>query len=276
MSRYASDYTTDELMAVVVSRDIRNGDRGLTGMATGGRTGVLVVGIPVVGMALAQLTHAPESEILYGGYVINPEVEKCPTLFETGSGLHAWRADARLTNWYFFAQAQRGEVTVGFSSGAQADKYGNVNIVYIGGDYYKPKIRLVGNIYQTEHYTLHQREILMMDHEKRNFVEKVDYITGPGYIDGPGSRERAGLRFGGPCMCLTNLGVMKFDEKTKRMKLESVHPGISVEQVQQNTGFELVISGKVPETELPTVEQIELIRKRIDPQGIMLPKQKPK
>ena len=275
MIRYASDYTMDELMAVAVSRDIRNGDIGLTGMATGDRTGVLTVGIPIVGMGLAQLTHAPDASILYAGYVINPEVEKCPTLFETGSGLANWRAQARLTNWFIFSIAQRGEITLGFSSVAQVDKYGNVNIVAIG-EYKKPKVRLVGNIFETEHYTLHRREILMMDHEKRNFVEKVDYITGPGYIDGAGARERAGLRWGGPCMCVTNMAVLGYEEKTKKMKLVSVHPGVTAEQVQQNTGFELVISGKVPETEPPTMEQIELIRKRIDPQGILLPKQTPR
>jgi len=271
MSKYAKEYTTDELMAVVISRDIRNDDRGLTGMATGGRTGVLAVGIPVVGMALAQMTHAPQASILYGGYVINPEVEKCPTLFETGQGLSTWRAEARLIDWCFSSQAQRGEVTVGFSSVAQVDRYGNVNIVVIG-DYYKPKIRLVGNIFETEHYTLHRREILVMDHERRNFVEKVDYITGPGYIDGPGARERAGLRWGGPCMCVTNLAVLGYDEKTKRMKLESVHPGVSVDQVKANTGFELIMPEKVRETESPTEEQIELIRSKIDPHCNLIPR----
>jgi glutaconate CoA-transferase subunit B len=271
VSEYAKEYTTNELMAVVISRNMRNGDRGLTGMATGGRAGVLAVGIPMVGMALAQMTHAPHSSILYGAYIINPEVEKCPTLFETGPGLSAWRAEARLTDWYIYAQAQRGEVTVGFSSVAQVDKYGNVNIVAIG-DYDKPKVRLVGNIYQTEHYTLHRREILVMDHERRNFVEKVDYITGPGYIDGPGARERAGLRWGGPCLCVTNLAVLGFDEKTKRMKLESVHPGVSVDRVKENTGFELITPDQVPETDPPTVEQIDLIRTKIDPQAILIPK----
>lgn len=271
MNGYAKEYTPEELMAVVISRDIRNNDRGLTGMATGGRTGVLAVGIPIVGMALAQMTHSPESSILYGAYVINPEVENCPTLFETGSGLATWRAEARLTDWYIFAQAQRGEVTVGFSSAAQVDKYGNVNIVAIG-DYHKPKIRLVGNIYQTEHYTLHQREILVMDHERRNFVEKVDYITGPGYIDGPGAREREGLRCVGPCLCVTNLAVLGFDEKTKRMKLESVYPGVSIDEVKKNTGFDLIMPDKAPETEPPTLKQIELIRTKIDPKRILIPR----
>jgi glutaconate CoA-transferase subunit B len=271
MSKYAKEYTTDELMAVVISRNIKDDDRGLTGMATGGRTGVLAVGIPIVAMALAQLTHAPGATILYGGYIVNPEVENCPTLFETGSGLSKWRAEARLTDWYFFSIAQRGEITVGFSSVAQVDKYGNVNIAVIG-DYHKPKVRLVGNIFETEHYTLHRREILVMDHDRRRFVEKVDYITGPGYLDGPGARERAGLRWGGPCMCVTNLAVIGFDEKTKRMKLESVHPGVSVKQVKENTGFEIMMSNEVPETEPPTSEQIELIRNRIDRKGVLIPR----
>jgi glutaconate CoA-transferase subunit B len=269
VSRYASDYTTEELMAVVISRDIRNDDIVLTGMATGDRTGVLAVGIPVAALALAKATHAPDVTILYGGYIINPDIENCPTLFETGRGLVHWRAEGRLTDWSFFSIAQRGEITLGFSSVAQVDRFGNVNIVAIG-DYKKPKVRLVGNIFETEHYTLHRREILVMDHDRRRFVEKVDYVTGPGYLDGPGARERAGLQWGGPCLCVTDLAVMDYDERTKRMRLASVHPGVTVEQVAGSTGFELVVPGNVSETEPPTPAEIDLLRNRIDRHRVLL------
>jgi glutaconate CoA-transferase subunit B len=275
MSQYATDYTAEELMAVVISRHVRNDDIVLTGMATGDRTGTLAVGIPVAAMGLAKATHAPDATLLYGGYIVNPDVENCPTVFETGGGLSHWKAQARLTDWYFFSIGQRGEITLGFSSVAQVDKFGNVNIVAIG-DYEKPKVRLVGNIFETEHYTLHRREILVMDHDRRRFVERVDYVTGPGYLDGPGARERAGLEWGGPCLCVTDLAVMDYDETTKRMRLASVHPGVTVDQVMANTGFELIVSATVPQTEPPTVEQVGLLRNRIDRHRSLLTPKAPK
>ena len=263
MNEYASDYSTEELMAVVISRKVRNDDIALTGMATGDRTGTLAVGIPLAALALAKATHSPDATVLYGGYIVNPDVENCPTVFETGRGVAHWKAEARLTDWYFFSIAQRGEITLGFSSVAQVDKFGNVNIVAIG-NYEKPKVRLVGNIFETEHYTLHRREILVMDHDRRRFVDRVDYITGPGYLDGPGARERAGLEWGGPCLCVSDLAVMDYDEQTKRMRLASLHPGVTVDNVKANTGFELIIPDKVPETEPPTCEEVSLLRNRID------------
>ena len=272
MSRYATDYTIDELMAVVISRNVKDGEKGLTGMATGGRTGVLAVGIPIVGMGLAQLTHAPNAVIMYGGYIINPKLEEITSLFETGHGTAYWQADAKIHTEHLFSIACNGEIDFGFSSGAQIDKFGNLNITSIGADYFHPKVRLVGNIFQTEHYTLHKREIQVMDHERRSFVEKVDFITAPGYLDGVGAREKVGLKHGGPCMCVTNLAVLGYDEVTKRMKLQSVHPGISIEKVKENTVFELIIPGEVPETEPPTVDEMQLIRCKIDPQCYLIPR----
>ena len=111
------------------------------------------------------------------------------------------------------------------------------------------------------------REIcwVVANHSKRTFVPKVDFISGPGWVP-----ERIGgdIKYGHPLYVFSNLGVMDFDPKTHRMRLASVHTGVTAQQVQENTGFELVIPDKVPETEPPTEEEVRLIRGEIDPLGV--------
>jgi glutaconate CoA-transferase subunit B len=168
--------------------------------------------------------------------------------------------------------AARHEIDVGFGSAAQVDKYGNCNTVAIG-QYRKPKVRLVGPINQPGHFSLFGREIVIIPHEKRNFVDRVDFVSGAGFLDGPGSRKRLGLRGGGPFMILTDKAVFGFDEETGLARLRSVHPGISVDEVVAGTAFTHdYVPASVPETPLPTKEELGLIREVIDPRGIMLPR----
>ena len=102
-------------------------------------------------------------------------------------------------------------------------------------------------------------------------MKKIDFVTTPGYLTGPGARERVGLPAGtGPYRVITQLGIMGFDEETKRMTLLSVHPGVTVDQVKANTGFELIIPEKVTVTEPPTERELKILRTEIDPAGIVL------
>jgi glutaconate CoA-transferase subunit B len=112
----------------------------------------------------------------------------------------------------------------------------------------------------------------MIDHERRNFVEKVDFISGVGYLDGPGARERVGLKRGGPCKVVTNMAILGFDPTTKRMRVESVHPDFTIDDVRKNTGFDLLTPDPVPQTPPPTVEEVRLIREKIDPKGVLIPR----
>lgn len=167
---------------------------------------------------------------------------------------------------------ERGDIDVGFGSAAQVDKYGNCNIVCIG-DYHKPKIRLIGPINQPGHFALFGREIVVLDHEKRNFVDKVDFISGVGYLDGPGAREKLGLIGKGPCLILTDKAIFDFDPKIKLVRLKSIHPGASLDWVIKNTGFTHdYIPTHVPETPAPTDEETRLLREVIDPRGVLLPR----
>jgi len=270
MKQNAKSYTIEELMATVVSREMRGSRNGFIGTGTGGRTYTLAVGIPLAGMSLARLTHNPDLAVLFS-YKVNPVIEEMPSPDSLTSPheLMNWRCEANMAYDTIFLMAMRSEIDVGFGSAAQIDKFGNANIVAIG-NYQKPKVRLIGPIFQTEHFALFNREILLIDHDKRNFVEKVDFISGVGYLEGGDSRRKAGLKRGGPDKIITNLAVLGFDEKTRRVKVLSLHPGVAVSEVQKNTGFELVIPPNVPQTEPPTVEEVELLRTKIDPRRIML------
>jgi len=154
---------------------------------------------------------------------------------------------------------QRGFIDVGFVGGAQVDKFGNINSTVIG-DYSKPKVRLPGSGGGCEIAGLSKRIVIITPHEKRRMVEKVDFITSPGFLQGTNTRTQAGLS-GGPSAVITTMGVLRFDEKSKEMYLDSYHPGLSLDQVKQNTGWNLKLAPNVKETEPPTLEEVEILRK---------------
>ena len=263
-------YTAYEAMAVALSHELSDFEKWFIGLATGDTTIQILSRVPIVGMSLAQLTHAPNSFMAVAGWIMNPVVSEIPTAMESeyGTALQYWRCESRATGY----MAGRGECDLGFGSAAQIDKYGNCNIVAIG-DYHKPKVRLIGPINQPGHFALFKREVIIVDHEKRNFVDKVDFISGVGYLDGPGAREKAGLIRGGPCMILTDKAIFDFDPETKLVRLKSIHPGVSLDWVIENTGFTHdYVPKEVPETSPPTDEELKLIREVIDPRGVLLPR----
>ena len=132
------------------------------------------------------------------------------------------------------------------------------------GDYHHPKTRFTGSG-GANGIATYSNTIIMMQHEKRRFMNKIDYVTSPGWIDGPGGRERLGLPGDvGPQLVVTDKGILKFDEKTKRMYLAAYYPTSSPEDVLENTGFDLDVS-KAVELEAPDPAVIKLIREEIDP-----------
>jgi len=252
------EYSSLEMIAVCGARTIRDGETVFAG-----------TGLPVLAAMLAQKTHAPRSKIVYEGGFIDSRNIHLPLSV----------ADSRLT--YRAAAAiglretlgvllQGGRIDVGFLGAAQIDQYGNVNTTMIGG-FDRPKIRLPGSGGGNDIASSSKRIVIIMTHDKRKFVRRLDYMTSPGYLEGPGGRERVGLRGGGPSSVVTNLCVLTFEEETKRMKLLSVHPGTTVEQVIENTGFDLLLPERVLKTEPPTYGELEIVRE-IDPTGIYLGK----
>jgi glutaconate CoA-transferase subunit B len=155
---------------------------------------------------------------------------------------------------------------------AQIDEYGNINTTYIGS-FEKPSVRLPGSGGGNDIMSSAKRTVVIMTHEKRKMVKKLDYLTSPGFLDGPGAREKAGLLGGGPSLVVTNLCQMGFEPRTKRLRLATVHPRVSVQQVLENTEFDLIVPGDVPTTDLPTCEELTILRE-IDPNGIYIPRAK--
>jgi glutaconate CoA-transferase subunit B len=159
---------------------------------------------------------------------------------------------------------QQGKVDVSFIGGAQIDRFGNLNTSYIGG-VKNVTTRLPGSGGACDLASLAQRHIIIMNHQKRRFVPRVDYMTSPGFGDGAGWRRKVGLPRGGPATVITTLGILQFDTKSREMMLVSLHPGVSVDEVRDHTGWSLKIADKLSQTPEPTAEELTMLQ-RFDPE----------
>src|SRR5262245_63722263 len=148
---------------------------------------------------------------------------------------------------------QRGMMDYTFLGGAQIDAFGNLNSTMIGKDYARPKVRLPGSGGANDLASLCWRILVVTNHDKRRFVEKLDFLTTPGYLTGPGAREAAGLSPGtGPYRVITVLAVLGYHDQTKRMEIISLHPGVTLEQVKKATSFGLNARDPLPITPAPS------------------------
>ncbi len=251
-------YNNIELMASVASRYLEDGKVMFAG-----------TGIPMLAAALAQKTSAPNLVLVYEAGGISPAASMLP--LSVADSRTTYRAICNASMPEAMEMNQKGLVTYAFLGGAQIDPYGNLNSTMIGTDYYNPKVRLPGSGGGNELGSLAWKTLIIMNHSRKRFVEKVDFITTPGYLDGPGGREKAGLPPGtGPHLVFTELGLFDFDEKTKRMRLKSVLPGVTVEKVVSETGFQLIIPETVPVEDEPTKEELRLLREEVDPWRVVL------
>jgi glutaconate CoA-transferase subunit B len=256
----ADEFSTLELMAVCGSRQIRNGDVVFIG-----------TGLPLISAMLAKKTHAPKAKIVYeAGFIDSNAKDIALSIADSRLGYQAAAAIGLIETLGLMLQG--GHVDVGFVGAAQIDEYGNINTTYIGS-FDRPTVRLPGSGGGNDIISSAKRIVVIMTHEKRKMVRKLDYLTSPGFLDGPGAREKAGLLGGGPSLVVTNLCQMDFDPETKRMRLATIHPGVTAQQVVENSGFDLIVPRSVPETELPTHEELRLLRE-IDPTGIYIPRAK--
>ncbi len=232
---------------------------------------VLGVGMPLAAAMLAQRTTAPNLIIMFEAGSSAPILEKLP--LSVGGSYTMTHAISHSSMFEIMDAAQRGIVDYTFLGGAQIDMYGNINSTMIGEDYFHPRVRLPGSGGANDFASLCWKTLSIVPHDRRKFVRHVDFITSPGYIDGPGAREAAGLPPGtGPYKVISTLAVMGFDEKTRRMKVESLHPGVSRQEVIENTGFELLFADPLPVTPEPTDEELEILRRQVDPQGSIIGK----
>lgn len=250
-------YTISELMACIFAREIKDGELG-------GCPGVRSE-VPLASVRLAQMMHAPNVNCYYGAIVYNAHgpLQKFATEYD-----RIIKAEASVATYEWFDTLHRGDLDFFFIGGLQVDMYGNLNLVCLG-DWNKPILRGPGSAGLNSVTFARRHFIWINEHARRVFAPKVDFISSPGYLDGPGAREKAGLRWGGPSIVVSPLGVMDFEPESKRMRLRSVHPGVPVEEVVENTGFELIIPSNVPETPAPSEEELRILRTLVDPIGIL-------
>jgi len=247
------NYNTAELVTIMSARFLEDGK-----IVFGG------AGMPLISCILAQKTHAPRLTILFEGGVIGPHVEVGKMPPSTNEQRCARKANMLLSITDILLLQQRGYVDYGFLGGAQIDQFGNLNSSFIG-DPERPKVRLPGTGGANDIASLASKILVAMHHEKKRFVPKVDFITTPGYLQGGDSREKSGLKQGGVYKVITHLGIFGFDEKTRRMRLETLHPGVTVEEVKERTGFEMLFPDKIRYTEPPTAEELRILRE-LDPE----------
>ena len=256
----STDYTVDELMVTVLADQFQNGDQTTNGMASF---------IPVAAFMLARMTHAPELVWLASSGGLEPRPDRIPA-----STLEAplWRDSIMYIEQYgdFWNFVLNGRWIEKFCVGAaQLDQYGNANNSVIGSDYHAPKVRLPGTAGLADMGSIGKKLYYWNpNHSPRSMVEKVDFISAAGYLDGGNAREHLGLS-GGPELVVSDLAVMDFHPASKKMRLRSTHPGVTIEQVRKATGFELLVPAEVvPETRPPSYEQVRLIRETIDPDNM--------
>ena len=247
------NYNSMELMICIAARYLKDGSSVVVG-----------TGAPCAAAMLAQKTTAPNLLILFEAGGIAPELPTMPV--SVGDSRTTWRALMASSMTETMTLAARGMVDYAFLGGAQIDQFGNLNSTMIGSDYRHPKVRLPGSGGACDLATNCWHTIVITPHEKRRLVERVDFITSPGYLTGGKSREAAGLPAGsGPYKIITNLAVMGFENPDRRMQVESLHPQVTLEQVRENTGFNLLVSKNLTTTEPPIPESLKILREEVDP-----------
>jgi glutaconate CoA-transferase, subunit B len=245
-----SEFTPAEMMIVASARQL-----------AGERVCFVGVGPPNIACNLAKRTVAPDIELLYEAGVFGAEPARLPLSIGDPTLVSG---SLQVTNMYelFAYFLERGHVDVGFLGGAQIDRFGNLNTTAIG-DYAKPKVRLPGSGGACEIAINAKKIFIIMPQTRRSFVDTIDFVTSPGHLGGDRPKEWQGQ---GPTVVVTGLGVYGFDE-TGEMTLESLHPGVTLEQARESTGWDLKVAADVRETEPPSDQELRLIREELDPEG---------
>jgi glutaconate CoA-transferase subunit B len=249
----ATDYTMQELMVVAGSREIHDDDVVFVGMR-----------LPLLAFQLAKATHAPHAIGIFENGILRDQPAG-DVLYTMGDNPNTEGAIWATSMLDIMGLLQNGRVSLGFIGGAEVDRFGNLNTTYIGGKE-NVQVRLPGSGGGSDIASLSKRLVILMNHEKRRFLEKVSYVTSPGFGSGGDWRKRIGLRGGGPSAVITTQGILRFNADTKEMVLRSIHPGVAVEEVLENTGWNLKLAPKIERTKPPARSELRIIRK-YDPQG---------
>jgi glutaconate CoA-transferase subunit B len=240
-------YTSDEMMAVAAARRLRDGMTCFVG-----------IGLPSTAANLARRLHAPGCVLIYESGTIGAKPAHLP--LSIGDGELAQTADAVVSVPEIFRYwLQAGRIDVGFLGAAQIDRFGNLNSTVIG-DYAAPKVRLPGAGGAPEIAASCRETFVMLRQSPRTFVPRLDFRTTVGFGDGPDARRALGFSGAGTTAVVTDLGVLEPDSETCELTLTVLHPGVSVDDARQATGWELEVAGDVCVNEPPTSEELEVLR----------------
>jgi glutaconate CoA-transferase subunit B len=252
------NYNAMELMICCAARLLENG-----------RTVAVGTGVPCAAAMLAQRTNAPDLVIFFEAGGVAPQLPTMP--ISVGDSRTFYRGLMATSMCDIMETCQRGLMDYTFLGGGQIDAYGNLNSTIIGGDYHRPKVRFPGSGGANDLASLCWRILVVTSHDRRRFVEKLDFLTTAGYLTGPGAREAAGLPPGtGPYRVITDLAVLGYHEQTKRMEILSLHPGVELEQVRAATGFGLGEHTPLGTTQPPTEHELCILREEVDPHRYVL------
>ncbi len=254
----APAFSKSEMMIVAAAREL-----------AGQRVCFVGVGLPNIAVNLARLTVAPELELVYESGAFGAQPARLP--LSIGDPTIVTGATAAVSMFELFAfYLQGGLIDVGFLGAAQIDRYGNINSTVIG-DYERPKTRLPGSGGACEIAINARQVFVIMRQSKRSFVERIDFRTSPGNLGGAETAARIRREQGwlgrGPSVVVTDLGIYHFADDGE-MRLDSLHPGATLDQVRETIGWEPRVSDELRTTPPPTDEELRLIRVELDPDGM--------
>jgi glutaconate CoA-transferase subunit B len=240
-------WSADEMMSIAAARSLRDGQACFVG-----------IGLPSTAANLARRLHAPHLVLIYESGTLDTRPDQLP--LSIGDGILAESALSVVSVPEIFNYwLQPGRIDIGFLSGAQIDRFANINTTVIG-EYDEPAVRLPGSGGAPEIAASCREVIVVMRHRMRAFVEQVDFVTSVGHGSGPLDRQILGLRGAGPVRVITDLGVLEPDPDTSELVLTALHHGVTVEQVRAETGWPLEVSADLMITAAPSTTELETLR----------------
>ena len=247
------EYSTQELMIIAAAREIQDGERIFVGMR-----------LPITAYGVARLTHAPNAVGLFESGVARYEPAD-GMLYTMCDGPNQIGAAWTTGLIQIMGLLSGGRVHAGFIGGAEIDRFGNINTSYIG-DYEEPRVKLPGSGGAPDIAAMAERLIIIMNHQKHRLVEKVDYITSPGFLEGGDARKRAGLAGNGPAAVITDRAILRPFGPTNELHLASIHPDHTLEEVRENTGWDLKTISDFGDTPSPSKVELDALH-HIDKEG---------
>src|ERR1700741_849124 len=248
-------FSANELMVCEAARQLRDGEVVFVG-----------IGLPNLACNLARRLHAPDLVLVYESGAVGAEPKRLPiSIGDPALVTDSLSVCSMFDVFSYYLQG--GLIDIGFLQGSQIDRFGNLNTTVIG-NYQEPKVRLPGSGGACEIAILAKRVFVIAPQTRRSFPERVDFITSPGFVDGKETRQKLGMPGAGPSLVITNLGCYEFNNG--EMMLTSLHPNCTLDEIRENTGWEVRVSPRLTTTEPPTIEELRILREELDKEHLFI------